>query len=214
MCNSRVAESPIFIVGSGRSGTNWVGQILQSHSDIVVTIEMSPIFQWVTAIALDPRLEADLLPKLFWAYEQQFQRAAPLAYADKSHPNLWLADHLKATFPSAHFVGIERNPFATVASMMMHNKVADWHRRWREFPLPNRFLGISEDLAGQYESLPLATKCALRWLAHHRELNRLRETLGSCLIVLSYETLLLETARELSRLQSFLKLDSPIPAPM
>lgn len=213
MFNSKVAETPVFIVGSGRSGTNWVGQILQSHPEIVVTIEVSPIFQWVTAIALDPRLETDLLPKLLRAYEQQLQQAAPLAYADKSHPNLWLADHLRAAFPSSRFVGIERNPFATVASMMRHHKVADWHRRWREFPLPNRFLGINGDLADQYEALPLAEKCALRWLAHHRELNRLRETLGSCLLVLTYETLLLETARELSRLESFLKLESPIPAP-
>jgi hypothetical protein len=148
----------IFVIGTGRSGTHWLGQILQAHPDIHVTVEAPPIFAWSTAMALDPRQSPVLLPQLIRQYEIEHAAVAPRHYADKSHPNIWHAEDLAARLPDAVFLGIQRNPFATVASMLEHAGVLAWHERWREFPVPNRFLGITLEnaAAGRQMRPPLA----------------------------------------------------------
>ena len=48
-------SSKIFVIGSGRSGTHWVGYILEAHPDIHVTIEKPqssnglPRWRWTPA---------------------------------------------------------------------------------------------------------------------------------------------------------------------
>lgn len=165
----------IFIVGTGRSGTHLVGYILGSHPDVRATIEVNPGFRWVTEMAINPSTREKHYWKLVWYYRWQHFRSVPNHYVDKSHPNLWIAHRLAETFPKALFLGIQRNPYATVASMINHEGVRKWHERWLEFPIPNRFLGIAESDVAEYEQRSLATKCAMRWKAHHdrlRVLNR------------------------------------------
>lgn len=203
----------IFVIGSGRSGTHWVGYILEGHPGIHVTIEKPPIFKWVTEIALDPGRKELLLPKLLKRYEVEHQAVRPRHYADKSHPNIWIAEELAAAFPEARFVGIQRNPYATVASMLKHPGVLAWHERWKEFPVPNPFLGITRENHATYEAMPLAAKCALRWKAHRERLLQLRDTLGPRLLVLQYEDVILDPEAQLAALDGFLSLPTPIPKP-
>ena len=204
---------PIFVIGTGRSGTHWLAKSLQSHRAIRATIEKKPMFRWVTQMALDASTEQQLLPKLISAYRWQMFLSTPRLYLDKSHPNIWLAEHLQAAFPDALFIGIERNPFATVASMLRHRGVALWHQRWRDFPVPNRFLGISEKLAQHYDELPLAVQCAHRWLAHHQRLAQLQREMPHSVHVIQYETLATDSVETMRHLQAFLKLDTPIASP-
>lgn len=119
----------VFILGTGRSGTHWLGYILESHPDCVATIETRGIFRRVTRMALDPTLRPRLLPGLLRRYRLRHALAVPSHYVDKSHPNLWLAEALADAFDDALFVGIVRNPYATVASMLRHEGVLEWHRR-------------------------------------------------------------------------------------
>ena len=203
----------IFIIGSGRSGTHWLGYILKAHPDIRVTIEEEPQFGMATAMAVDARKKDELFPKLVQHYRFSHARVAPRHYADKSHPNIWLSEELAGVFPDAVFVGIQRNPYATVASMLKHYGVLAWHTWWKDFPIPNRFLGITASIADTYDSLPLAAKCALRWRAHAEQMRYLGSALKERLCVLSYENLILDTAWELARLTDFLNLDSSLPIP-
>ena len=204
--------APIFILGSGRSGTHWLGHILRSHPAVTVTIEERPMFGWSTAMALDSRTREVLFPKLAREYRIRIDSSAG-HYADKSHPNIWIAEMLAGEFPDALFVGIERGPFATVASMLRHGGVLSWHRRWREFPVPNTFLGITEADASGYDDLGKATQCAMRWVTHRDRMRTLRERLGSRLMVLSYEAIHSDPKREATRLQRFLGLAEPFPVP-
>ena len=204
---------PVFIIGTGRSGTHWLGQSLGNHPEVRATVEEQPMFDLATKMALNPALERKLFDKLLSAYKWQLLKSAPRLYLDKTHPNIWLAEKLKATFRSALFVGIERNPYATVASMLKHDGVLAWHTRWREFPIPNRFLGITTDLATRYDTIPRAAQCAIRWLAHRHRMNALRLRLGSSLMVISYETFADNTQQTVRGLQHFLGLTAPIPVP-
>ena len=206
-------KRPVFVIGTGRSGTHWLGYSLCDHPEVRATIEKRPMFMLSTRMALNPELEGRLYKRLVAAYHWQLLKSYPRLYLDKSHPNIWLAEKLKASFPQALFLGIERNPFATVASMIKHKGVSSWHKRWKEFPIPNRFLGISAEQAKTYEEIPFAAQCAMRWVAHHTRMNELKKTLGDDLFVFSYEAFSHHTEETLKDLQRFLGLSQPIPIP-
>jgi hypothetical protein len=203
-------KKKIFVIGSGRSGTHLVGNVLDSHPEIAATIEEPGIFETVTTMALDPSTEATLFPQLIGLYEEAHAKVPDKHYADKSHPNIWLAEDLADSFDEAVFVGIQRNPHATVASMLRHDGVTVWHERWRDFPVPNRFLGITEELAEEYDSLPMETKFAIRWRAHADQMARLRESLGPRMMYVDYDRLL-QDEQVIGDLQEFLELDRPFP---
>jgi hypothetical protein len=204
---------PIFVIGLGRSGTHWLGETLAVHPEIRATIEVGPMFFWSRDMALDPRTRSYLLKPLIRAYKWQLLRSAPRHYMDKSHPNVWIAEELKAAFPDALFLAIERNPFATVASMMKHRKVASWHQLWKQFPIPNEFLGIDDKTAAIYDTLPLAAQCALRWVSHHNRMQQVMKSLGDSLFFMQYESFAANTEEEIRRLQSFLGLKTAIAIP-
>jgi hypothetical protein len=206
-------RQPVFILGTGRSGTNWIAEALASHPDVRATIEVQPMFRWATQMALDPRKKRRLLRRLVWAYRWQLLRSVPRQYLDKSHPDIWLAEDLQRAFPRAGFLGMEREPYATVASSLRHPGVSKWFARWREFPIPNRFLGIDEATAETYDSLPLAARGALRWKAHHERMQELATVLGDRFLLVNYEPFATNTAEELVRIQRFLGLRRPFALP-
>lgn len=207
------ASKKIFVVGTGRSGTHWLGFIIGAHPDIVATVEKPPIFQWVTQMALRPDTVDRLYPKLARRYRQEHGAILPKHYLDKSHPNIWIAELLAESFPEALFVGIKRDVFGTVNSMLQHAGVLAWIHRWRDYPLPNRFLGIGPDFVAAYDALPLEAKCAVRWKAHVLQLEYLEGVLGKRLMILEYDRLQTDTATELSRISTFLDLKTSIPPP-
>ena len=204
---------PVFVVGTGRSGTHWLGYSLGNHPEVRATVEVRPMFGLSTRMALNPALKRKLFWRLVAAYRWQLFRSSRRLYLDKSHPNIWVAEKLKKVFPESLFVGIKRNPYATVASMMKHKGVSAWHKRWREFPVPNRFLGITPELADVYDNIPFASQCAMRWVAHHDRMNELEKILGDDLLVISYESFANNTEKIINELQQFLGIHEPIPIP-
>lgn len=203
----------VFVIGTGRSGTHWIGYILRNHPDIHVSIEKGDIFYKVTNMALNPSIKPELFPKVVKLYKEEYKKAEPKHYVDKSHPNIWLVEDLIETFPDVLFIGIKRDPYATVSSMLLHSGVRSWYKKWDSFPLPNHFLGITNQNIEKYMKLPLASKCALRWVSHMKRMEELETKLGSKLLVLSYEKLILDTEAEMKRLEEFLQLSTPIPMP-
>lgn len=210
---STTAVTPIFVIGTGRSGTHLLANILASHPEITATIEKEPMFGLSTSIALNPGLKNSLLPELLDAYRREISITTTRIYCDKSHPNLWHVEVLLEHFPRALFIGIERNPYACIASMMKHSGVSAWHFNWRHFPIPNQFLGITEAIASEYETLCLPEKCALRWLAHHERMNEVQRTIGDKLLLIHYENLVREPKLVLGRLAEFLGLHGPFYPP-
>lgn len=197
----------VFIVGCGRSGTHFLGHILQSVSRFHVLLEQEPSFSLSTRMALNLNLKPKLLPPLIAYYRSISAECAPSSLVDKNHPNLWLVEELHAAFGSAVFVGIQRNPYATVASMLQHRGVLKWHLNWKDYPVPNPFLGIDSKNASTYQNLPMESKCALRWRSHFDRMRRLSTELPSRLFVVSYEQMLTNSRKHLSEMAEFLRID-------
>jgi len=91
--------------------------------------------------------------------------------------------------------------------------VLTWQERWRELPIPNAFLGITEDQLPYYDRLAVARKCAMRWKAHNRQLLHLADALKDRLLVIQYEELAAQTQNVLANLERFLDLSCPITMP-
>ena len=210
----RAPPAPVFILGTGRSGTHWLAESLGSEPALAVTLEVQPRFGWSTTMALDQRRRQDLLGRLINNYRLAQWWHAPRRLVDKAHPNIWLAESLLEAFPGASFLGIQRQVHATVASMVRCPPVMAWHRRWRDFPVPNRFLGISRAYAERYDSLSAVERCTLRWLAHRDRMRELRPILGDRLLVVCYEEMMDDVLATLERVASFIgfKRGSELPA--
>lgn len=204
---------PIFIIGTGRSGTHWVANTLSSHPELSVGLEVEPRFGRSKSMALDQTCQKKLLPKVIRNYRFAKYGAFPRRLVDKAHPNIWIAESLATRFPNSLFIGTQRNVYATVASMIRCNPVNAWHYRWREFPVPNPFLGITSEIAPDYESLSNAEKCTLRWLSHRDRMGQLRKTLDHRLLVVDYEKLMDDVHSTLRRISEFLGLKSPLATP-
>lgn len=203
----------IFVLGSGRSGTHWVGNTLASHPAIRVLAEEPPVFKWVTEMAREPEREKLLFPKLIERYKSYHAGVAPFHLADKSHPNIWLAERLAATFPDARFVGVRRNLLPTVASMLVHKGVRRWHEIWDQNPRADRLLGVTPDMIGTYKAMPLEARCAVRVIAHSRKLDRLRQVLGEAIHIIQYEELHASPDAGAAQLASFLELPGTLTPP-
>jgi hypothetical protein len=209
----KVPPDLVLIIGTGRSGTHWLADILRSHPQFRVTVEQFPMFPLATRMAVDARLRPALLPLLVVSYRAQHFASGDRIYADKSHPAIWIADRLAAALPNAFFLGVQREPFATVASMIRRDGVRAWHERWRRYPVPNEFLGITRELAPRYDTMSLAARCALRWRAHKQRMEELASLLGDRLHVVSYEDLARDPAHEVNVLRERFGLASPFPTP-
>jgi hypothetical protein len=197
----------IFVIGTGRSGTHWLGYILDGHKEIKATIEDLKIFQLVTQMALDFLRKDVLFPPLIRLYRKQLAKAQPFHYVDKSHPNIWFADRLLDELPNSYFIGVIRNPYATVSSMLMHKGVRNWCERWEDHPIPNPFLGISENNLEEYRRFSITAKCAARWVAHYKQMEKLKALIpNDRLIIMSYEKLIMETSKEVKKIFSYLNL--------
>lgn len=210
---SSVASRPLFILGTGRSGTHFLAETLSLHQDIAVSIEEYPIFGLVTDIALDLANRHTKQKELVALYRQAIRQCSRPFYCDKSHPNIWIAEELAEEFPDALFIGIERGVYSCVASMIKHSGVSAWHTLWEKWPVPNPFLGIDDVNQASYETLPLAAKCTLRWHAHHLRMIAVSQALSNRFHFIQYEDLVEQPDQVLVSLTSFLGLKDQLRTP-
>lgn len=210
----------LFVIGNGRTGTNWIGDILLSHPSVMGSNEMQPEFGLTVELAVSPSEKTEwntLFHELIAVYtkrEAEVVASRKKYFSDKSHPAIWFAGSLQKAFPKAHFIGINRCLYPTVASCLKHRDVQQWFQKFNSSK-DNRFLGISSSNFMRYHSLPIHVKCAIRWVAHQRQF----ETLGleefdkSRFHALNYTDLQKRYDQELSVLQDFLSLPSPFSKP-
>ena len=203
-------SSKIFVIGLCRSGTSWLGEILRSHPEIYGTHEPSEVIHRLLDMSQDPALVESGFPKVLDFYRKQHSPSNPLHYCDKSHTNIWFVEKLAEAFPGAKFVGIQRDPYGVVASMLAHQHSVDGlFANSQKFPPDNPLLGTARGMnLGEYSRAGWA---ALRWRSHQARLAVLSER--DDVFVLEYGQLLLDTESVLQDLRSFLELTVPFPAP-
>ncbi|MEY8848342.1 sulfotransferase [Psychroserpens sp. XS_ASV72] len=203
---SNFNKTLIFIIGSGRSGTHLLGRTFENSSEIDAFIEDERFFKPITNLAVGINKNQDDFKSILKAYKKAFKRSKKDYILEKTHPNIWFVEEILEAFPNAKFVGIKRNVFSTVSSMLNHNGVLSWYEK---LPLdePNRFLGITESNKSDFVNLPMESKCAIRCLAHYNRLNELQQKFPDNVLVVDYEEFYDAYDQLMEKLQSFLNLD-------
>lgn len=203
---------PIFIVGTGRSGTHFLTQCLLTNSkitDLTGGKENLFVFREVVRAALyGGELREGLAKKLIERYRFLMRVAAPKSLLDQSHPNLWLAEQISSGIPSSRFIAIVRDPLSVAYSTLHHAGVLKRLVNWEKYPIPNDFLGIDLDNVDEYRRMSLMQRSALRWAAHIRQMNKVEQSLAAKVHFVRYEDLCLAGEGELKQLADFLEEDS------
>lgn len=141
---ARRLKPPIFVLGSGRSGTTMMLHCLGSHPDVVPWHEPRPV--WVYA---DPGRthdvfeEADASEKVIRYVRKRFldyqEKHGSRRIAEKTPSNVLRIPYVHRIFPEARFVYLIRNPLAQFASAReaWHRPVG-WTRVWRRIAITPR----------------------------------------------------------------------------
>jgi len=220
-------HKPAFIVGSPRSGTTFLGQVLERHPDVLYLNE--PKWFWsaicpqsdsygVAGNAEKAQIE---LSREEATERMKRQAHAGVAYlmaeqkrtrlVEKTPDNAARIAWLDAIFPDARFIHLLRDPHD--AALSLDRALAKWFPRgWKGTPQFNvwqRHCLRRADLAGVWQE---AATNYQRGLIIWRELNRLAAGQAESLPalryqVVRYESLMAEPATQLRNLLEFLQLD-------
>lgn len=196
------SRNRIFVIGTGRSGTCWMGNILAEHEEINGYIEYKSLFKLVMDMTLD---NIDRTDKIFNICDKLYDESYPKHVSHKTHQCIWIAEKIAERYKNALFVGMMRDVKSTVASMLQHVAVRRWCEEWHKYQIPNRFLGITTDNIDWYRNASIIERCTARWVSHQNELMKLRNKIN--MKIIQYEDLVKDTANILSDLQKFLNLN-------
>lgn len=211
---SRDAESKmIFVVGTGRSGTHFMDSIINSHpraTDLNDGKENPQVFGKVTLAAIN---NTRLSPRTIRNYRLLKRVAGGLDLVDQSHPNLWHVEQLLDNFPNAKFVAMIRCPYSVAYSTLKHKAVPGWLKNYKDYPVPNQFLGINHENINEYAHYGLAGKSTIRWLAHVKRICEIKKRYNDSVFVMNYEDLCVNPKNKLEELRVFLGYEENFEAP-
>lgn len=204
-----ISTVPIFVIGTGRSGTHLLGRTFQSNPETKVMIEKPKFFKAITALATGKNKRKSDLKKIIIQYEKEFAKTKERYILEKTHPNIWYVAELLKAFPNAKFLGIKRNVYATVSSMLNHKMVMNWYEVLPDDEI-NPFLGITSDNIDSYKYLPIESKCALRWSSHTERLIQLEKDFPKSVLILDYEDFFFNYNELLSKLKDFIGMETTL----
>lgn len=114
-------SQPVVIVGSARSGTTFLGDILSLHPDLWYAIEPSPIWRYKNEGKSDYLTAEDLTPEIRMYIRKRFceyiTRSGKKRLLEKTPHNSLRIPFINAVFPDAKFLHIKRDPYETILSI-------------------------------------------------------------------------------------------------
>ncbi len=202
----------IFVSGTGRSGTHLIGRSLSNHPEIEDRIEVPNTFNLITSIAINQDIRniiyiRYLKQKLKKELTKIIKESSKPIILEKSHPSLWIFEFIIKNFEEAFFIGVWRDVFPTVSSMLQHDGVLSWYNRLPQNK-QNRFLGITNNNKNKFNKYSIEEKCALRWQSHYKELMRLNKKYPEKLYLIKYEDFLNSSESYLQNISEYLNISN------
>jgi hypothetical protein len=229
-------KRPIFIVGTGRSGTTILGVVLSIHQDVGFLNEPKALWHAIypnedligsySCGAARYRLGAEDVTdeishsahRLFGAY---LTAVASKRVVDKYPELIFRASFIKAIFPDAGFVFLVRNGWDTCQSIkgwskrfgiQTNDEIHDWwgvnHRKWHL--LVNQLVATNPDFKGIVEAVRnlecQTDMAAVEWIVTMREGLRLMREWPDSVHMLHYEELTSHPDKSLVKVLEFCEL--------
>ena len=229
-------KRPIFIVGTGRSGTTILGLVLSIHRDVGFLNE--PKALWHTIYPYEDligsyscetaryRLSAEDVTdeiiqsahRLFGAY---LTVVASKRVVDKYPELIFRTAFVRKIFPDAGFIFIVRNGWDTCQSVkgwlkrfgtQTKGEIYDWwgvnHRKWHL--LVNQLVATNPDFKGIVDEVNnlecQVNRAAVEWIVTMREGLRLRQEWSDSVYMLHHEKFISQPHQSLTKLLEFCEL--------
>lgn len=204
------AEAPVFVIGTGRSGTHYLCSCLNTFpglTDCFGGRESPWMFHEVARLTVHNQ---PLTTAVRGYYNAMHRRASPKRLVDQTHPNLWHAEALLQQFPKAQLLAISRNVYSVVYSMQRHEGVSRWIEEHSRYPKPNRFLGVSQEQIELYtEELTDLQRAVFRWCSHEERITELHRRFPESVLPVQYEHLGDDLHGNMARIAQFLRTSPP-----
>jgi hypothetical protein len=214
----RSVERPVFILGSPRSGTTYLGTLLATLPEATYFYE-PPVMKYYARLVYEDRVELARTSRFYRRGFQSLLLAAPGSgprVIEKNPNHTWIAETLLAVFPDAKFVMIIRDGRDTALSL----SEKPWHRQdsqdsgrfepggYAYGPEPHFY--IEPDRRTEFSTTSDIHRCAWIWRRHTQEIERLSHVLPmESRIEVRYEALLERPEETIGEILSFLGDDSP-----
>lgn len=229
-------KEPIYILGTGRSGSTFLGNVLSLHPDICYLNEPKALWHSVylsedvlgnyTVRPATFRIETDQATEKVISYARKLYAYA-LAFTgnnrilDKHGELIFRVDFIKSIFPDAKFIFLIRNGNDTVSSVAKWSKFNstessndknDWwgvnNRKWNL--LLDELVSDDEDLKSNIKSLKStdnqADMAAVEWIMTMKEGRKLLNKYPESSKVVRYEDILNNAGMVLEELFLFANL--------
>lgn len=229
-------HKPVFILGTGRSGTTILGIVLSMHKDVGFLNEPKAIWHLIhpnediignyTHEHAKFRLTADDMTEnmqqratqMFGAY---LSTTGSKRLVDKYPELIFRIDFVRAIFPDARFIFLVRNGWDTCQSIANWSKRLgiqvnaenhDWwgvnDRKWQL--MTDQLVSTDDDLKSIAEDVKHfdnhLNRAAVEWIVTMREGLRLLDTKSECIHTIHFEALTTQPEEILSTLCEFCDL--------
>jgi hypothetical protein len=229
-------EKPIFIIGTGRSGSTILGVLMSVHRDVGFLNEPKALWHAVypcgdvfgqyskgpVRYSLDESAATEEVRRrarrLFGAY---LRAVASSRVVDKYPELIFRVPFVRAIFPDARFIFLVRNGWDTCRSIESWSarkgtreagETHDWwganNRKWKL--ILEQLVPREEALAGNIDVLRRVNRhsdmAAVEWIITMRAGLRQMERYRDCVHMLRYESLVGNPRKELSKLLRFCEL--------
>lgn len=119
--NCDVLKEPVFIIGSPRSGTTFLGDILSRHPHLFYAIEPTPIWRYANERKSDLLTSEDCTSSIRKYIRNRFRKSIlrnnKFRLLDKTPHNSLRIPFINSVFSDAQFVHILRDPYETILSI-------------------------------------------------------------------------------------------------
>lgn len=233
----KVVQKPIFILGTGRSGTTLTGMLLSIHKDVGYLNEPKAIWHSIFpyedivgnytikagSYRLDPELINDVsieeIRKIYGCYLAVLGKSR---VADKYPELVFRVDFVKKIFPDALFLVVTRNGLNTAASIekwsiMNGRKKEDvledwWGKNQRKWNILVDELIREDDVLGEHvnsfaDMKDDKNRGAAEWYLSMKEALRLQQVYPDTVKIMRYEDLTREPVETLQTISKFLQLE-------
>lgn len=211
-------RQPLFIVGSPRSGTTFLGRILSRLPSLAYYYEPS-VIKYLAGPVYDQKISDAESRLLYRIIARSLMCLAPQRgsrFAEKTPRNIFVVEALKAAFPNAQFIHLYRDGRDVTCSLLQK----PWHLR-RSAALNKREPGgrpygpyppfyIEKNRTAEYIQISDVRRCAWIWRRHAEQGLALRDVLpAKACCDIRYEDLVAHPTREVERLLVFLGESDP-----
>ena len=112
---------PIILVGTQRSGTTWLGQLLSAHPDVAFWDEPRHVWTWSNADTPDDRLDetharADVAEHIRAAFAAHQNEHGNTRFAEKTPSNCLRIPFIRAVYPEARILLVVRDGRSVIRS--------------------------------------------------------------------------------------------------